>query len=123
MSRFCNQCGNSIDEDAKFCTSCGSAVGGQTSPDQVQPVQSTYHPTTAPMSIGQWLITMLVIGIPLIGLIMTFVWAFGSSTNINRKNYCAATLIMIAIGIAVGVFFTVVWGGFFSAFFSEAFLY
>lgn len=56
-----------------------------------------------PMTIGQYIITFIVMGIPLIGVIMMFVWAFGSNVNINKKNYCRAILIMGLIGIVLWI--------------------
>lgn len=46
---------------------------------------------------SEWLITYLVVSIPIVGFIMLFVWAFGSSTNPNKSNWAKATLIWIAI--------------------------
>ncbi len=60
---------------------------------------------TSPMTVKDWLITILVLAIPLINIIMYFVWAFSDSGNVNRKTYCQATLLFIAIIIAAVVFF------------------
>ncbi len=57
-----------------------------------------------PMSLGDWIITMLVLAIPCVGLIMTFVWGFGQG-NTSRKNYCRAVLIFAVIGVVLGVIF------------------
>ena len=63
-----------------------------------------------PMSVGDWFITILILGIPLVNLIMYLVWAFSSGTNLNKKNFCKATLIWMAIGIIVGIVYAVVLG-------------
>jgi hypothetical protein len=57
-----------------------------------------------PMSLGEWIITLIILAIPCVGLIMMFVWGFGQG-NTNRKNYCRATLIFAAIGIVLGLIF------------------
>ncbi len=57
-----------------------------------------------PMSLGEWLITIIVQMIPCVGIIMMFVWAFGQG-NISRRNYCRAMLIVTAVGIVLGVIF------------------
>ena len=49
------------------------------------------------MSVKDWVITILIASIPLINLIMLFVWGFGSDTNQNKANWAKATLIWIAI--------------------------
>ena len=52
------------------------------------------------MTIGDWIVTSIVLAIPLVNLIMAFVWGFGSNTNPNKANYCKAWLIFIAIVVA-----------------------
>ena len=49
------------------------------------------------MSVGDWIITMLITAIPLVGLIMLFVWGFSEGTNESKKNWAKATLIFYAI--------------------------
>ncbi len=61
-------------------------------------------PMEKPMSLGDWLITLIVQAIPCVGIIMLFVWAFGQG-NVSRRNYCRAMLIMTAIGIVLGIIF------------------
>lgn len=45
-----------------------------------------------PLSLGEWLLTLIVIAIPFVNLIMLFIWAFGEG-NTNRKNFSRAYLI------------------------------
>ncbi len=49
------------------------------------------------MSVGDWIITMIVTAIPLVGFIMLFVWAFSSGTDLSKKNWAKAALIFYAI--------------------------
>jgi len=58
------------------------------------------HEDTSVMSTKDWLITLLILWIPCVGIIMPFVWAFGSG-NINRRNFFRAQLIMWAISAAL----------------------
>lgn len=61
---------------------------------------------TAPvMSVSEWFITYLLLMIPLVNLILLFVWAFGNNTNPNKKNFAKSALIWAAIGI---VFYAVI---------------
>ena len=53
------------------------------------------------VSTGEWMGTMLITSIPLIGLIMLFVWAFGSSTNASKANWAKAALLWIAIVLCI----------------------
>ena len=52
---------------------------------------------TRPMTIRDWMITLLVLAIPLVNIIMYLVWACGSSGNVNRKTFCQASLIWFLI--------------------------
>ena len=63
-----------------------------------------------PLSTGEWFLTMFVLGIPLVGIVMYFVWAFGAG-NVNRTNFCRAGLIWMAIAIVVGLLFMFAFGG------------
>lgn len=59
---------------------------------------------TSPLSVGSYLVMLIVSAIPLVGLIMMFVWGFGHS-NRNRKNFARASLILTAVGIVIFVLF------------------
>ena len=62
---------------------------------------------TSVMSIKDWLITLVITAIPLVGIIMLFVWAFGDGTNLNKRNWSKAVLIFYVI-VAVFYFIIVV---------------
>lgn len=55
------------------------------------------------MSVTDWLITLLLMIIPLVNLIMLIVWAVSDSGNRNRNrtNWARASLIMAAISIGL----------------------
>ena len=59
-------------------------------------------PNKAVMTMGEWLITLIVLAIPCVNVIMYFVWAFGNG-NENRKNFCRAGLIVMAVGIVLSL--------------------
>ena len=54
------------------------------------------------LSVGGWIGTIIVIGLPIVGLIMLFVWGLGTG-DIGRKRFCIATLILTAIGLVIGL--------------------
>jgi hypothetical protein len=54
-----------------------------------------------PLSTGEWFVTLLVLALPLIGLIMHFVWAFGDG-NVGRRNFCRAALLWVAVLFGLG---------------------
>ncbi|WP_291778370.1 hypothetical protein [Cecembia sp.] len=69
------------------------------------------NPSVPVMSIKDWMITILVTAIPLVGFVMLFVWAFGGgSTNPNKQNWAKATLIWFAIVIALYLIILMVFG-------------
>ena len=47
---YCGQCGNQINDDAKFCPSCGSRLDQQSQPPENTPAQDAGNPTTMPDS-------------------------------------------------------------------------
>ena len=64
-----------------------------------------------PMSLGDWLITLLIQAIPLVGFIMLFVWAFGGDTHPSKKTWAQASLIwMVIMLVLVIIFFAAIWG-------------
>lgn len=57
---------------------------------------------TSPLSMGDWLLTILASLIPCCGgIILYCYWAFSKSGNVNRRNYCRAALIVEAVGIVI----------------------
>lgn len=51
-----------------------------------------------PVTIGGWIGVFFLSVLPLVNLIMLFVWAFSSSTKQSLKNYARAVLILSLIG-------------------------
>lgn len=61
------------------------------------------HQQAPVVSIKEWLLTDLILMIPLVNLMMIFVWAFGPNTNPNKANYFKAALILFAIYLVLAV--------------------
>jgi hypothetical protein len=62
------------------------------------------------ISVGDWLITFIISAIPLVGIIMLFVWSFSNGTNPTKANWAKASLILIAIVILLSIIFMAVFG-------------
>ncbi|OYT12501.1 MAG: hypothetical protein B6I18_00530 [Bacteroidetes bacterium 4572_112] len=62
------------------------------------------------MSTKDWVITFLISGIPIVGIVMIFIWAFGDNTNPNKANWAKATLVMVLIVIALYILIFAVFG-------------
>jgi uncharacterized BrkB/YihY/UPF0761 family membrane protein len=73
------------------------------------PVYQTYD--TSPMSVGDWVITMILLAIPIVGLVMLIYWIVSSTGNVNRRNYCLATVIIAAIILVIGIIIAIFFGG------------
>ena len=59
------------------------------------------RPTSNEVSFGEWFLTIFLTAIPLVGLVLLFVWAFGSTTNPSKANWAKASLAWAAIGIVI----------------------
>ena len=70
---------------------------------QSNPVNDS--PQYTPISVGEWVITIIIITIPIVGFIMLFVWGFGSNTQPSKANWAKAALIMIGISIVLSFLF------------------
>ena len=55
----------------------------------------------SPMSVKDWFITIFILSIPVVGIVMDLVWAFGSTGNLNRRNFCRASLLWVVIALAI----------------------
>ena len=61
----------------------------------------------APMTVGQWFLTVFLTNLPCIGIILLFVWGFGNEEGKrSRANYCKAMLIFMLIGVVISFFGT-----------------
>ncbi|MGI5972025.1 MAG: hypothetical protein ACOX7P_09960, partial [Oscillospiraceae bacterium] len=75
----------------------------QTAPSYQQayaPPQSTAYSGQLgdePLRVGQYIGMFLLMCVPILNIILLFVWGFGSSANLNKKNFARAALILCAI--------------------------
>ncbi|MDR1747217.1 MAG: zinc ribbon domain-containing protein [Tannerella sp.] len=67
--------------------------------EQMPPRGSRYRP------IGTWgfIGTFILLSIPIIGLIMCFVWAFSGSANLNRRNMSRAMLFFMILSVILAI--------------------
>ena len=69
------------------------------------------HQQAPIVSVKEWLITNLIMMIPLVNIVMMLVWAFSSNTNPNKANYFKAALILFAIVMVIYLVLAVVFFG------------
>ena len=103
----CTNCGKPLKEGVAFCTSCGTPVEGGAPARSAAPVRSVSPDATTDEVITTlgWFGTLIVLIIPIVGLVLYIVWAFGTGGNLNRRNYCRASLILMAISIGLSIIF------------------
>ena len=93
-------------------------------PQQIPPQQpeQAFRPSSEPLAVKDWFVTLFITYIPIVGLIMLLVWAFDSTTNVNKKNFAKASLLWTLIGIVLAIiFFTMFMGALFGLLGSEGF--
>lgn len=129
---YCPKCRTALPDNARFCGACGLSLSAGPSapppnvapPPPQQPAYAAYQqaPQYAPqpvygqpqgqmapvVGVGSWLGTMFVTVLPIVGIVMLFVWAFGSNSNPNRSNWAKAALVLTLISVVVWVAFLVV---------------
>ncbi|GEM_PF-1877146 len=93
--------------------------GQKTGPTQNQ---TFYQPETGrEMGIGNWIVTLIITAIPIVGFIMLIVWAVGGSPKYPaRRNWAIAQFIIMAVIIALCIIFSAVAGVALTSAFSSA---
>ena len=71
----------------------------------------TQFPEHPDDSVGSWMLTLLVVGIPVVGFIYLLVLALGSGGSPAKRNYARAMFIWQIIGIIALVLMFVLFGG------------
>ncbi len=56
------------------------------------------------VSLKDWIISILIMGIPVVGIVMLFVWAFGKNENKSKANWAKANLIWLAVFAVIFIF-------------------
>ncbi len=124
---FCEKCGNQIPDNATFCEKCGAptnatpgagpyaappprpAAPQYAAPQYAAPPPQYAAPAYAPpggeVSVGSWMISLIVCALPFIGFIMTLVWAFGKNTLPSKRNFFRAMLLFQVIAAVLGIIF------------------
>ena len=60
------------------------------------------------MTMKDWLLTFIVVALPIVGLFMLLYWVFSNNTNLHKKEWAKAILVcLVIIIIIISVFFGV----------------
>lgn len=60
------------------------------------------------MTTGRYLACLILFAIPVVGLVMMFVWGFGSGENVHRRRLARAALLFVALLLVLCVLFSIV---------------
>ncbi len=117
----CSHCGAENADNAVYCRSCGQPMKqNQESNPGMRPGGQQWGPGTRPMqpitpappvdpssdvSVGGWVGYQILFSIPLVGFIMTIIFACGAGNNETLKRFSLARLIIIAIRIVLSILF------------------
>ncbi|MGV8906859.1 MAG: zinc ribbon domain-containing protein [Acetobacterium sp.] len=62
--------------------------------------------TAKVMTLGDWMITLLLLFIPIVNIVMLIVWCADAGTNKNKKHFAQAYLIYMAITFVISIIFS-----------------
>lgn len=56
-----------------------------------------------PLTIGNWILTFIILAIPLVNLIMLIVWAATGSTHPSKRSFAQANLILFGAIFVIAI--------------------
>lgn len=62
------------------------------------------------ITISDWMLTIFIASLPLVGIIMLFVWAFSNNVPVSKANWAKAMLLWSLIVIILVAVFMVIFG-------------
>ena len=63
------------------------------------------------VTVGEWIAAGIIMLIPIVNLVMLFVWAFSGNVKKSKSNYFKAQLVLILIYIALAILGVVMFAG------------
>lgn len=135
--KFCPTCGAPLESAVDLSKPNTPSVEPMQSMPVPPPVNNTYQTPNAAqmpaypqsynnagmtertenMTVGQWVLTMFLSSLGIIGLVLLFVWGFSNDTPQPKKNYARAMLVWYAIAVGLVILFYI---GMFACVFSCA---
>ena len=118
MMEYCVHCGSEIPDDADHCVECGAKrmegrpvtlleqTGGFSQTYDLEPADEEYEDGEyaeydETLGTGGFLGSLLLMSIPVVGLLIGLIWAFGGSRRVSRQKLAQAYLLFILIAAAV----------------------
>lgn len=63
------------------------------------------------MSPKEWALTIFLASLPIVGFILVLVWAFDTSTDLQKKNWAKGSLLLMLIYFILAMLFLFMFGG------------
>lgn len=122
----CTRCGTVADGSKPYCINCGAPLPSAEAPEQPArdayaapqpcPVPPDARPPRgarfAPMTVGGYIGTFLLLCLPVANLVLLIVWACGGCVNENKRNLARALLILYGICVILSLILIALLGGF-----------
>jgi hypothetical protein len=67
------------------------------------------NPEYKPVSVGNWIITFIILGIPPVNLIMLIIWALGGTAHPSKKTFAQAFFVLLGIWFCIGLLIALMW--------------
>ena len=98
---FCKSCKAAIGGGEAFCPACGSATHAAHPAPVLRAEDVRPSKASAYAVIGSWSYvgTFLLMALPLVGFVLTIVWACGGAHNLNRRNLARSQLLLLLINV------------------------
>ncbi|WKY43113.1 zinc ribbon domain-containing protein [Eubacteriaceae bacterium ES2] len=77
------------------------------------PPSSKKDESSPVLSLGDWMLTLLLLIIPIVNLVMLIIWSADSSTNPSKRHFAQAQLIFMGIGIVLSIIFSLLFAAVF----------
>lgn len=62
------------------------------------------------ISVGDWIVTFIILAIPLVNIGAMLYWAFSGSANPSKRTYAQASLILFVVAVVFYLLVVVVFG-------------
>lgn len=67
------------------------------------------NPEYKAVSVGNWILTFIILAIPLVNLIVLIVWALGGTTYPSKKTFAQAYFVLLGILFCIGIVIALMW--------------
>ncbi len=97
---FCTNCGKELKKGSLVCTDCGQTteVADNLKLDNKELYQELIgneydNKLKVPLKTRSFILMEFLLCIPILRIVMLFIWSFGKNTNLNKKAFARSILI------------------------------